>query len=157
MIFNLSAAVRSLFWGKDVKRFSTIAVAAIFGIMATGATADSGDLTVELNKFEPGEAGGCQAFFLFRNEAGKSFEGFEMSLAILDSQGVIDRLLSIDAAPLPIERTTLKLFAIPEIACTDISEILLHDITTCKPQNEAELDCFAFLKLNSKTSTKLVK
>ncbi|PTX64762.1 hypothetical protein C8N31_11531 [Sulfitobacter mediterraneus] len=149
--------MRSLFWGKDVKRFSTIAAAAIFGIMATGATADSGDLTVELNKFEPGETGGCQAFFLFRNEVGKSFEGFEMSLAILDSQGVIDRLLSIDAAPLPIERTTLKLFAIPEIACTDISEILLHDITTCKPQNEAQLDCFSFLKLTSKTTTKLVK
>lgn len=145
------------FWGKDVKRISTIATGAIMGLMATGAWAESGDLTVELNKFEPGETGGCQAFFLFRNEVGKSFEGFEMSLAILDSQGVIDRLLSIDAAPLPIERTTLKLFAIPQIACTDISEILLHDITTCKPQNEPEADCFSFLKLNSKTTTKLVK
>ncbi|MFT6675183.1 MAG: hypothetical protein ACJAVM_001372 [Sulfitobacter sp.] len=127
------------------------------GLMANAAPAEEGKLTVELNKFEADESGGCQAFFLFRNETGKSFEGFEMSLAILDGAGVIDRLLSIDAAPLPIQRTTLKLFAIPDISCGNISEILLHDISICKPQNEAETDCFAFLELNSKTSTTLVK
>ncbi|WP_342715941.1 hypothetical protein [Marivita hallyeonensis] len=80
-----------------------------------------------------------------------------MSLAILDRSGVIDRLLSVDAAPLPIARTTLKLFAIPEIACTDISEIVLHDMASCRPQNEEETDCFAFLDLQSKTNAALVK
>ena len=80
-----------------------------------------------------------------------------MSLAILDGNGVIDRLLSIDAAPLPIERTTLKLFAIPEIGCSDISEIVLHDMASCKPQNEDETDCFDFLTLQSKTDAALVK
>ena len=73
--------------------------ATMLGVMATFASAQSGALSVELNKFEPGEPNGCQAYFLFRNETGKSFEGFEMSLAILDGNGVIDRLLSIDAAP----------------------------------------------------------
>ena len=58
-------------------------------------------LTVELNKTEEIESGGCRAFFLFKNETGNSFSGFEMSLAVLDGDGVIDRLLSIDAAPCP--------------------------------------------------------
>ena len=114
-------------------------------------------LTVELNKFEAAEATGCRAFFLFRNETGKAFEGFEMSLAILDGNGVIDRLLNIDAAPLPVERTTLKLFEIPEIACDDISEILLHAIDTCQPQNEENMDCFPLVSLVSRTSAPLVK
>lgn len=116
-----------------------------------------GQLTVELNKTEPVEGGGCRAYFLFRNETGNSFEGFEMSLAILDGDGVIDRLLAIDAAPLPVQRTTLKLFEIPELACGDISEILLHDITSCKPQNAEETDCFPMLTLDSKAATRLVK
>lgn len=116
-----------------------------------------GNLTVELNKFEASETGGCRAFFLFRNETGKAFEGFEMSLAILDSDGVIDRLLNIDAAPLPVARTTLKLFEIPDIACTDISEILLHAIDTCKPQNEDPTDCFHMMALVSRTPAPLVK
>lgn len=118
---------------------------------------DSGRLAVELNKFEDQDGGGCRTFFLFRNGTDNSFEGFEMSLAILDPNGVIDRLLSVDAAPLPIQRTTLKLFEIPEIACGAISEILLHDVTSCKPQNADETDCFPFLTLSSKTSAALVK
>lgn len=126
-------------------------------LMTMGAWAQSGTLSVELNKVEPGDPNGCQAYFLFRNDTGKSFEGFEMSLAILDSNGVIDSLLSIDAAPLPVQRTTLKLFAIPDIACSDISEIVLHDMPVCKPQNEENIDCFAFLELGSKTDAALVK
>lgn len=126
-------------------------------LTASTAAAEDGKLTVELNKFEDGEAGGCRAFFLFRNQSGKAFDGFEMSLAILDSNGVIDRLLNIDAAPLPVARTTLKLFEIPEIACADVSEILLHAIDTCQPQNEENMDCFPLVALNSRTNAPLVK
>lgn len=140
---------------------SLIGGTVLIACAALTATAETSDvtatLTVELNKFEEIDGGGCRAFFLFRNKTGKSFDGFEMSLAILDGQGVIDRLLSIDAAPLPVARTTLKLFEIPEISCADISEILLHELTSCKPQNEAEMDCFPILELNSKTSAALVK
>ncbi len=125
--------------------------------LALPAQADDGRLTVELNKFEPGEDGGCRAFFLFRNHTGQNFEGFEMSLAILDRAGVIDRLLTIDAAPLPTARTTLKLFEIPQIGCDDIAEVLLHELPLCKPQNAAEMDCFAVLDLVSRTSAGLVK
>ncbi|SFU07862.1 hypothetical protein [Sedimentitalea nanhaiensis] len=121
------------------------------------ASADPGRLTVELNKFEEIDSGGCRAFFLFRNQTDTSFEGFEMSLAILDGNGVIDRLLSIDAAPLPVARTTLKLFEIPDTTCANISEILLHEVSSCKPQNEDEIDCFPILDLNSRAAAALVK
>lgn len=124
---------------------------------APAVSEPTGPLTVEINKFEANDTGGCRAFFLFRNETGLTFEGFEMSLAIFDATGIIDRLLSIDAAPLPAARTTLKLFEIPDIACTDISEVLLHEIPSCKPQNEDERDCFAMLELSSRTSATLVK
>jgi len=125
--------------------------------MALPAIAESGRLLVELNKFEEIDTGGCRAFFLFRNQTEKSFAGFEMSLAILDTNGIIDRLLAIDAAPLPVARTTLKLFEIPETTCAGISEILLHELTSCQPQNEDEMDCFPILDLNSRTSAALVK
>lgn len=124
---------------------------------ALPALAEPGRLLVELNKFEEIDSGGCRAFFLFRNNTEMSFAGFEMSLAILDTNGVIDRLLAIDAAPLPVARTTLKLFEIPDTTCAGISEILLHELTSCQPQNADEMDCFPILDLNSKTSAALVK
>ena len=140
-----------------MKRLTSMIGALLGAFLATAAVADDGKLGVELNKFEEIDGGGCRAFFLFRNRTGKSFDGFEMSLAILDANGVIDRLLSIDAAPLPVARTTLKLFEIPELSCGAISEILLHDVTSCQPQNEDQMDCFPILDLNSKTAAALVK
>lgn len=119
--------------------------------------AETGRLTIEINKFEEIEGGGCRAFFLFQNGTPTSFEGFEMSLAIFNKAGVIDRLLSIDAAPLPVARTTLKLFEVPQIACTDIGQVLLHDVPICKPQNADNTDCYPLIDLASKTSAALVK
>jgi len=135
-----------------------IAAALLSATFPPGAAAQSGDgLTVELNKMEPAEEGGCRAYFLFRNQTGDTFDGFEMSLAILDGQGVIDSLLAVDAAPLPVARTTLKLFEIPGLACSDISEILLHDITACSLQDAGETDCFPLVSLQSKADAALVK
>ncbi|QDY71239.1 hypothetical protein [Qingshengfaniella alkalisoli] len=132
-----------------------IAVSAL--AQAAMAQSTDGRLSIELNKFEETDDGACQAYFLFGNDTGLGLESFELSLAILDSQGVIDSLLTIDASPLPPARTTLKLFAIPEISCSDISEILLHDIPACKPQNADPLDCFDLVDLDSKASAPLVK
>lgn len=120
-------------------------------------TLPAGSLGVELNKLEDNGAGGCRAFFLFRNGSGVAFEGFEMSLAIFDAQGVIDRLLSIDAAPLPVERTTIKLFEVPDLGCDRIAEILLHDMPVCRPQNAESIDCFPVVALSSRASAALVQ
>ncbi len=128
-----------------MKRFADWFWPRSLGALGHPVAAQDGKLTVEMNKFEENDGGGCRAFFLFRNQTGKTFEAFEMSLAILDSNGVIDRLLSIDAAPLPAGRTTLKLFEIPEIACTSISEVLLHDIPGLQAAERGRTDCFPIL------------
>ncbi|WP_338066939.1 hypothetical protein [Rhodosalinus halophilus] len=134
-----------------------VIVGTALAVWGPQAQAQERPLTVELNKFEAGEEGGCRAFFLFRNRGERTFDGFEMSLAILDARGVIDRLLTIDAAPLPAGRTTLKLFEIPEIACDSISEVLLHDMTACNAQNEGPADCFGLMELVSRTSARFVE
>lgn len=136
---------------------SLVATAVLSGGLASIAAAQDGRLTVEMNKFEDGEGGGCRAFFLFRNDTGMTLEAFEMSLAVLDGDGVIDRLLTIDAAPLPASRTTLKLFEVPEVACSAISEVLLHDLPACKPQNADPVDCFPLIDLVSRTSARLTQ
>lgn len=144
-----------------MNRFAKFALAKIVLLQMFSATQlmaqESTGVTVELNKIEASETGGCQAFFLFKNETKNTFDGFELSLAVLDTAGVIDRLLTIDAAPVPAQRTTLKLFEIPEIECNGISQILLHDMTSCRQQNSEEMDCFPILTLNSRASAQLVK
>ena len=138
-----------------MKYLLTALIAATF-LSSSATFAQTGQLVIELNKFETIE-NGCRTFFLFRNETGLIFQGFEMSLAILDRQGVIDRLLTVEAAPLPAERTTLKLFEIPETQCESIGEILLHEIAKCEPEQGGPLDCFTVIDLKSRAAAPLVK
>lgn len=125
-------------------------------LLATAAGAEPGQLEIELNKFEQAETA-CRAFFLFRNRTDAGFEAFEMSLAVFDARGVIDRLLTIDAAPIPVARTTLKLFEIPDTDCAAVSEILLHEISACAVPNRPGLDCFPLVSLGSRTPAALVQ
>ena len=131
-----------------------LAVAAL----ANSALAQSEDtkLSIELNKLETFE-GGCRSFFLFRNRTDLTLSSFEMSLAILDRHGVIDRLLTIDAAPLPAVRTVLKIFEIPEITCDNVGEMILHDIAACATASNTEIDCFDVIELSSRAAAALVK
>lgn len=131
------------------------------GLTATAAMAQDtplqGPLIVELNKFEEGDGNVCRAFFLFRNQTGRAFDAFELSFAILDKDGVINQLLTVDASPLPVARTTLKLFEFPDVACGDISQLLLHEVGACRPQNGEEMNCFDFMELDSKAGAALVQ
>lgn len=139
-------------------KFVLIATAlAAVAIAPCPVLAQAAQFDVELNKLEETDTGGCRAFFLFRNRTSDTYEAFSLSVATLDTGGVIDRLLSIDAAPLPAERTTLKLFEIPDTQCTGISEILVHEIEACRPQNGEEVDCFPLINFGSKSTVSLVK
>ena len=125
-------------------------------------SADGGKMTVELNKFEEidteSSTGGCRAFFLFRNATGKSFDGFEMSLAILDGDGVIDRLLAIDAAPqAELFRMAAEEAGIPLTIVTDDDRRLAEtyaarlilvrpDQYVCWTGNDVEPDAIGVLK-----------
>ena len=131
-----------------------LAFCACLGLSAPLAAQDAA-LTVELNKFETADDGTCRAFFLFRNGTQQTFEGFELSMAVIDTNGVINRLLSVDAAPLPVSRTTLKLFEIPEIACDGIAELLVHEIPVCKPENADPIDCYDLVTWVSRTEVRL--
>ena len=123
--------------------------------LTTQASAQEGRLNVELNKLEASDTGSCRAFFLFRNGTDQTYEGFELSIAVLDTDGIIDRLLSVDAAPLPVARTTLKLFEIPEIGCDSLSELIVHDIPVCKPENADPTDCYGLVDWISRTGVRL--
>lgn len=112
-------------------------------------------LHVDLNKVETVDEG-CRSFFLFRNDTDMTLTGFEMSLAVLDQGGVISRLLTINAAPLPARRTTLKLFDIPDMDCDSIGEVILHDIATCEAEAGAEPACFNLLALSSRSGIPFV-
>jgi len=137
-------------------RTVVLALLVVMGFSNKVPAADNGKLVVELNKFE-GIESACRAFFLFRNGTRHSFSAFELSLAVLNGKGVIERLLTLEAAPIPAERTTLKLFEIPDTQCGQIGEIILHDIAKCDAPDSQSLQCYDMIELRSLANAPLVK
>src|SRR5690606_378103 len=82
---------------------------------------------------------------------------FELSLAVLDRAGVIDRLLTIEAAPLPAQRTTLKLFEIPDTDCEGIGAVILREIPRCAGSEGTIEDCYAPVERSSLARAPLVQ
>ncbi|MDW3224265.1 MAG: hypothetical protein R8G34_15520 [Paracoccaceae bacterium] len=134
-----------------------MSVALFVGTLLAAPLVAQDTLVVELNKVEASEGGGCSTYFLFRNGTGLNFATLELSLAILDGNGVINQLLTVDAAPVPAARTTLKLFDISGLACDDISELLVHDIPACAPEDGTAPACFETIALESLADVALVK
>lgn len=111
---------------------------------------------VELNKLEDQDKG-CRAYFVFDNPTATSFESFKLDLVMFGSEGVIQRRLAVEAAPLRAEKKTVKLFDIAGMPCASISSVLLNDVLTCRDRSGEQQDCIARVAVGSRVSATLVK
>ncbi|RKT44842.1 Tat pathway signal sequence domain protein [Thiocapsa rosea] len=121
---------------------------------ATGAQ----EIKLELNKLEPQpESNACRAYLVFDNSAGPAIEALQLDLILFDQEGVIARRLAVDTAPLRAAKTTVKLFDIPDLACTDIRRILINEVLECRDAEGPHTDCIERLTLSTRAETPLVK
>lgn len=129
-----------------------LALGALAGIAAAQ------EIKLELNKLEPQpETNACRAYLVFDNSAGPAIEALQLDLILFDRDGVIARRLAVDTAPLRAAKTTVKLFDIPDLACTDIRRILINEVLECRDADGAHADCIERLTLSTRAETQLVK
>ncbi|CRI64102.1 conserved exported hypothetical protein [Thiocapsa sp. KS1] len=127
-----------------------------FGIFAGIGSAQ--EIKLELNKLEPQpETNACRAYLVFDNSAGPAIEALQLDLILFDQAGVIARRLAVDTAPLRASKTTVKLFDIPDLACTDIRRVLINEVLECRDADGAHADCIERLTLSTRAETQLVK
>lgn len=132
----------------------------ILALALTAATASASAqppaLTIELNKLAPVE-GGCRAFLVFRNTTDSAFSEFKLDLVMFDTAGVIAKRMALDPAPLPAEKTTVKLFDIQGVACADLGQVLMNEVMACADQSGARSDCTDLIESTSRGAVALVK
>jgi hypothetical protein len=120
--------------------------------------ASAQEIKLELNKLEPQpESNACRAYLVFDNSAGPAIEALQLDLILFDQDGVIARRLAVDTAPLRAAKTTVKLFDIPDLACTDIRRILINEVLECRDAEGPHTDCIERLTLSTRAETALVK
>lgn len=133
-----------------------MAVAGIAGIAMSPAQAQEAGIGIELNKLEE-QQNACRVYMLFENPGQTEFSEFQLDLVLFDTNGVIARRLSLDAAPLRAEKSSVKLFDIDGLACPKIGRILLNDMLACADASGKRTDCLKLIKPASRVDAKFVK
>ena len=111
---------------------------------------------VELNRLED-QGGSCRAYVVVRNPGTADFSGFALDLVVFDRGGTIMRRLAIDVAPVRPAKTSVKVFDIPETACSAIGSILVNDVIHCRDASGDVAGCVDRLSTSSKLTVSLLK
>ena len=120
------------------------------------ARAESGRLSIELNKVET-SASGCQLHLVVTNGTTTPLKVFSADLAVFDTGGVLTLRSTISFGGLRANKTHIRSFMLPGAGCGDIGRLLLNDVVQCQPVDNASLDCAAVLDVNSRAEIDLVQ
>jgi hypothetical protein len=119
-------------------------------------TAGGESVTIELNKLEP-QDDACRAYLVVKNGSSESFDSLKLDLVIFDSGGVVAKRLAVQAAPLPVGKTSLKVFDIQGHDCASVGSILLNDVLACEPTPPDGTDCLSLIGVSARGELSFMK
>jgi hypothetical protein len=108
-------------------------------------------LVLELNGLEDTDRG-CRLTFVVKNEFDKAIKQLRFELALFDSNSRVSSVIVLDAGALPQDKTRVKRFNLPDISCSDVSRVLLNDITECKGQALTAAKCLSQAEISSRSN-----
>jgi len=107
-------------------------------------------LVLELNALEDTEQG-CRLTFVFKNQLDMALNQLRFELALFDSNGRVSSVIELDAGALTKNKTRVKRFNLPDLSCSDVSRVLLNDITACKGQALTAAKCLSQAEISSRS------
>ena len=131
-------------------------LASIALTVALTTAAQAQALRIELNRLDPSGAG-CSVYFLLQNETARSFEELSLDLVMFDADGVVASRMAIEFAPLPADKTALRVFDVPDLACSEMSRILLNDAVGCRDARGVEGGCLEATQTSSRADVGFIK
>lgn len=143
----------------SLRAFSAVLSLGLAAALFTGpaqAQAGGETIAIELNKLEP-QGAACRAYLVVKNEGEQAYESLRLDLVMFDKGGVVAKRLAVQAAPLPVGKTSLKVFDITDHACEDIGSILLNDVLECTPDAASAGGCLARIAVSARGEVKFLK
>jgi hypothetical protein len=120
------------------------------GFGAPAVAAEAGKIAAEFNDLQQSETG-CRAVFVLNNGLGKPLDKVTLRVVAFDAENHAKLFLSLDVGALPIGKTRVLRFDLgPDLACKDVSRIVLDDVTSCEGAEMAPPACLAAIALSSR-------
>ncbi len=120
------------------------------------ATEEAVPVVLELNRVQQ-QSQSCRLYLLVRNAGAVHLDRLTLDLVFFDRDEIIDRRFSVEAGPLPGEKTSLKQLDVPDLSCADLGGLLLNDVSTCGAAAEIEGGCLAMVALRNRTDVTFFK
>jgi hypothetical protein len=129
-------------------------------------------ISIELNKLEalpapaasPAPGAGCRLYLVVTNPDPEPIAQLRLDLVLFGTDGVIDRRVALDLAPLAPHKTSVRLFDLQGLPCDGIGRVLINDVLGCQfgkregtATEEPSQGCMDRLKLTSRTKAELTK
>lgn len=112
-------------------------------------------LSIDLNATQQLEQA-CRLVFVATNKIGTSIEEMSLETVLFDTAGTVDRFALFDFKDLPVGKTRVRQFDLPETRCSDIGRILINGSASCKGQSFKGTECMDHLDLKSSSKTEIV-
>lgn len=120
----------------------------------SGSTTDASNaekiLSVELNGLKPTPEG-CRISFLVKNDLGARLTKTSFEMVFFDSEGTVDQLIVLDFSGFREGRMRVRQFNLPDMACDNISQILVNDIPACEADGLNPEACIDNLSTTTRT------
>jgi len=140
-----------------MKRLSIIGkLLALLCLAGRGAIAGEASIGIELNKLEPAGAA-CRAYLVLRNATDLALRSLKLDLVMFDTEGVVARRIAVETGPLPVGKTSLKVFDIGGMPCGKMQRVLLNDILSCEAGGEAVDDCLPRVTVSARGTVPFIK
>jgi hypothetical protein len=113
-------------------------------------------ISVELNATDPVESG-CALTFMVGNGLSKPVEQVVYETVLIDTDGRVNRLTLFDFGELPAGRTRVRQFAVPDLECDALGQMLINGASTCTVAGAESNVCESGLTLTSRTDVEVVR
>lgn len=121
-------------------------------LAASGASAQDGALSIELNSTANLDEGGCRIVYVAVNGTGRLLDKASFEVVIFDTQGTVGQWLVFPFGRLLAGKTKVVPFELAGENCAGISRLLVNDISECVAEGEESTICIDALKTTTRTS-----
>lgn len=120
-----------------------------FSVPAVAQPAAPVALDLELNALESTETG-CRISFLATNHLGAPLDRAAIETALFDTDGAIDRIVTLDFKGLTEGKTKVLQFELADLHCDAIGRVLINDISACEGEGLEPTACLANLRTTTR-------
>jgi len=125
--------------------FAALVGLALLCPSAMAQEASTASFELELNALQPAEAG-CRVTFLATNRLGGQLDRAAVELALFDTSGTIERIVTLDFKDLSAGKTKVLQFELAGLQCDGVGRLLVNDITACEGAISPTTICLDALK-----------